>query len=395
MKRLFFVITAILLMIITSCTDGNRSIEDNEYALIPMPATLVPAEGSFMFTSETEITLSTREDDARLAADFLSSLIERGTGVKVRVDIGTRARRGNVAMIIDKEAGTGTEGYLLKVTPSKIELKAETPAGLFYGVQTIRQLMPAEMESPVPVPGTEPRVPACEVKDSPRFVYRGMHLDVARHMFPVEYIKRYIDMLALHKMNTFHWHLTDDQGWRIEIEKYPLLTEVGGFRKETLIGHGGRPPFEYDGKPYGGYYTRDEVKEIVEYARQRFIAVIPEIEMPGHAMAALAGYPGLACTEGPFEVETRWGVFDDVFCAGKEETFLFLQDVLDEIISLFPSKYIHIGGDECPKTRWKSCPDCQQRIADEGLGDEHELQSYFIRRIENYLIAKDRMIIGW
>ena len=222
-----------------------------------------------------------------------------------------------------------------------------------------------------------------------------MHLDVGRHMFPIAYIKRYIDMIALHKMNKFHWHLTEDQGWRIEIKKYPKLTETGAFRKETLIGHGGKKPFTYDGKPYGGFYTQDEVKEIVAYAASRFITVIPEIEMPGHAMAALAAYPGLACTEGPFEVQTRWGVFDDVFCAGKEETFKFLEDVLSEVFELFPSGYVHIGGDECPKTRWEKCPLCQKRMKEEGLKDENELQSYFIQRIEKFVLSKGRKIIGW
>jgi len=214
-------------------------------------------------------------------------------------------------------------------------------------------------------------------------------------MFPIAYIKRYIDMIALHKMNRFHWHLTEDQGWRIEISKYPRLTEIGAFRKETLIGHGGRRPFEFDGKRYGGFYTKEEVKEIVEYARTKFITVIPEIEMPGHAMAALASYPELGCTGGPYEVQTRWGVFEDVYCAGKEETFTFLENVLTEVMELFPSEYIHVGGDECPKTQWEKCPLCQQRIKEEGLKNEHELQSYFIQRIEKFVLSKGKKIIGW
>ena len=196
-------------------------------------------------------------------------------------------------------------------------------------------------------------------------------------------------------MNTFHWHLTDDQGWRIEIKKYPRLTEVGAFRKETLVGHDGKQPFVYDGKPYGGFYTQDEIRDIVAYAKSKFVTIIPEIEMPGHALAALAAYPALSCTGGPFDVYTRWGVVDDVYCAGKEETFNFLEDVLTEVIGLFPGKYIHIGGDECPKTRWEKCPLCQKRIKAEGLKDEQELQSYFIRRIEKFLNSKGRKIIGW
>jgi hexosaminidase len=255
--------------------------------------------------------------------------------------------------------------------------------------------MPPDVEKKQVVEGFRLAVPACEIKDYPRFSYRGMHLDVGRHFFPPEDVKRYIDMIALHKMNTFHWHLTEDQGWRIEIKKYPKLTQVGAFRKETLVGSGDKQPFVYDGKPYGGFYTQDEVRDIVAYAKSKFVTIIPEIEMPGHALAALASYPGLSCTGGPFDVYTRWGVVSDVYCAGKEDTFNFLQDVLTEVISLFPGKYIHIGGDECPKTRWEKCPLCQKRIKEEGLKDEHELQSYFIQRIEKFLISKDRKLIGW
>jgi hexosaminidase len=214
-------------------------------------------------------------------------------------------------------------------------------------------------------------------------------------MFPVAYIKRYIDMMALHKMNTFHWHLTEDQGWRIEIKKYPGLTKIGGFRKETLVGSGNKKPQVFDGKPYGGFYTQEEVKDIVAYARAKFITIIPEIEMPGHSSAALAAYPEFSCTGGPIEVATKWGVFPDVYCAGKEATFNFLEDILSEVIDLFPGKYIHIGGDECPKDRWKKCQDCQNRIRKEGLKDEKALQSYFISRIEKILISKNRKLIGW
>jgi len=208
-------------------------------------------------------------------------------------------------------------------------------------------------------------------------------------------VKMLLEQMAIHKMNRFHWHLTDDQGWRIEIEKYPLLTEVGAYRDETLIGHGGRPPFEYDNTRYGGFYSKEEVKEIVKYAADRFITVIPEIELPGHALGALAAYPELSCTGGPHEVATRWGVVQDVYCAGKDETFEFLENVLKEVIELFPGEYIHIGGDECPKDRWEECEDCQKRIEEEGLEDEHELQSYFIRRIEKFLLDNNRRIIGW
>ncbi|MBM3419712.1 MAG: beta-N-acetylhexosaminidase [Bacteroidetes bacterium] len=395
MRKLIHILALPVLALFTHCTGIDTPAGEKHYAIIPAPVSLTPATGEFIFTPMTKITVNELTDETRLAADFLAGMVNRVSEFTLKVSEGSSTAGGRVAMFIDDSAGTGAEGYQMSVKRNKIIIKAETAAGLFHAVQTIRQLLPHGIESPAPVENIRLAVPACEITDNPRFVYRGMHLDVARHMFPVEYIKRYIDMLALHKMNYFHWHLTEDQGWRIEIIKYPLLTEVGAFRKETLIGHGGRPPFEFDGKPYGGYYTQDEVRDIVEYARQRFITVIPEIEMPGHSVAALAAYPDLSCTGGPFEVVTRWGVFDDVFCAGKEETFRFLQDVLDEVTELFPSQYIHIGGDECPKTRWKVCPDCQQRIKDEGLADEHELQSYFIKRMENYLLTKNRRIIGW
>jgi len=222
-----------------------------------------------------------------------------------------------------------------------------------------------------------------------------MHLDVSRHFFKVDAIKKWIDLLALYKINTFHWHLTDDQGWRIEIKKYPLLQSISAYRDETIIGHKRDSPHRFDGKRYGGYYTQEEVKAVVAYATQRHITIVPEIEMPGHALAALSAYPELGCTGGPYKAATYWGIFDDVYCAGNERTFTFLQNVLDEVLPLFPSRYIHIGGDECPKTKWKTCPKCQQRIKDEHLKDEHELQSYFIGRMEKYLNSKGRQIIGW
>jgi hexosaminidase len=233
------------------------------------------------------------------------------------------------------------------------------------------------------------------VEDTPRFDYRGMHLDVGRHFFPVDFIKKYIDLLAAHKFNTFHWHLTEDQGWRIEIKKYPQLQNLAACRKETLIGHYSDQPQRFDGKPYCGYYTQEEVKEVVEYARQRFVTVLPEIELPGHALAALAAYPELGCTGGPYEVGTKWGVYDDVFCAGNEKTFDFLDGVLEEVCALFPGPYVHIGGDECPKTRWEACPKCRKRMATENLKDAHELQSYVIRRAETMLAKRGKKLIGW
>jgi hexosaminidase len=393
MKKILYFIMGIA-FIAGGCKSGSEPASERNLAIIPAPVSITQMKGDFVFSEKSRIILSVLDNKTKLAADCLAGLVMNSTGINLPVEKGRKSARNSVFMVLDS-AIENDEGYLLTVTPKKIVIRAKSAAGLFYGVQTLRQLLPVEVESPSLVEGLVLTVPACEIKDEPRFSYRGMHLDVGRHMFPIGYIKRYIDMIALHKMNRFHWHLTEDQGWRIEIKKYPKLTEVGSFRKETLVGHGRERPFRYDGKPYGGFYTQDEVKEIIEYAASKFVTVVPEIEMPGHAMAALASYPGLGCTGGPYEVQTRWGVFDDVYCAGKEETFKFLEDVLSEVIDLFPSEYIHIGGDECPKTRWEKCPLCQKRIKDEGLKDEHELQSYFIKRIEEFVRSKGRRIIGW
>lgn len=393
MKKALYLIIGII-FITTGCKQGDQPAAERSLAIIPAPVSITELEGNFILTAKSRIILSVNDDETKLAADFLAGLVRNPTGIDLPVTEGKKAAKNSIFMVLDT-AVRHDEGYVLTVTPKNISIRAKTAAGLFYGAQTLRQLMPVEVESPTQVEGLVISVPACIIEDEPRFGYRGMHLDVGRHMFPIGYIKRYIDMIALHKMNRFHWHITEDQGWRIEIKKYPMLTEVGAFRKETLTGHGGQRPFTFDGRQYGGFYTRDEIKEIVAYAASRFITVIPEIEMPGHALAALASYPELGCTGGPYEVQTRWGVFDDVFCAGREETFKFLEEVLSEVIELFPSEYIHIGGDECPKTRWEKCPLCQQRMKDEGLVDEHELQSYFIQRIEKFLLSGGRKIIGW
>ncbi len=253
--------------------------------------------------------------------------------------------------------------------------------------------MPASFENST-FKGSTVSIQNLEITDAPQFKYRGMHLDVGRHFFPVDFIKKYIDMMSMLKMNTFHWHLTEDQGWRIEIKKYPKLQEIAAYRNETLIGHYSDQPHQFDGKKYGGFYTQEEIKDIVKYATERQIDVIPEIEMPGHAQAAISAYPELGCTGKPIDVATKWGVFEDIYCP-KEATFKFLEDVIDEVITLFPSKYIHIGGDEAPKTRWKNCAHCQALIKKEGLKDEYSLQSYFITRMEKYINSKGKQIIGW
>ena len=280
------------------------------------------------------------------------------------------------------------EEYILRINSNLITISASTENGAIFGFQSLNQLMNLNLNDGVI------KLKSQEIKDSPRFKYRGMHLDVGRHMYPVDFIKKYIDGLAMLKFNNFHWHLTEDQGWRIEIEKYPELNNIGSFRDSTLIGHYGDKPRQFDKLRYGGFYTKKEIKEIVKYANKRGINVIPEIEMPGHSQAAVASYPMLGCTGEQVGVAPLWGVFKEIYCS-KNETFDFLEDIIDEVVELFPSKYIHIGGDEAPKTNWKACGNCQNVIEREGLKDEYELQSYFITRMEKYINSKGKQIIGW
>ena len=280
------------------------------------------------------------------------------------------------------------EEYILRINSNLITISASTENGAIFGFQSLNQLMNLNLNDGVI------KLKSQEIKDSPRFKYRGMHLDVGRHMYPVDFIKKYIDGLAMLKFNNFHWHLTEDQGWRIEIEKYPELNNIGSFRDSTLIGHYGDKPRQFDKSRYGGFYTKKEIKEIIKYANKRGINVIPEIEMPGHSQAAVASYPMLGCTGEQVGVAPLWGVFKEIYCS-KNETFDFLEDIIDEVVELFPSKYIHIGGDEAPKTNWKACENCQNVIEREGLKDEYELQSYFITRMEKYINSKGKQIIGW
>lgn len=362
---------------------------DPDLGIIPAPQSVRISGGQFTFSKESAIMYGT-ESDRRIAELFRDLLRDQ-----YHVDLPVakafiKAPKGIVNFSSLNYDGMNSEGYALIISPDQINVSGRD-AGLFYGMETLMQLLPLKKEA-------APAVPCAEISDEPRYKYRGLHLDVARHMFPVSFIKKYIDLIAQYKLNTFHWHLTDDQGWRIEIKKYPKLTQVGGYRNQTLIGHNhDRVPQAYDGVRYGGFYTQAEVKEIVAYAATKFVTVIPEIEMPGHAVAALAAYPQLGCGDdlGAFRVEEKWGVFHDIFCAGKDDTFRFLEDVLTEVIALFPGQYIHIGGDEAPKTRWERCKYCQKRIADNKLKNEHELQSYFIHRIERFINSKGRKIIGW
>lgn len=371
-----------------ACSDGK--IVTVDYQIIPQPQDVSLINGTpFILTPSTSIIYPEGNDLLKQAGEFLASYIKEATGYAPKVVTDKSAKP--ISLSIDKSI-SNPEGYRLTVTPEGIELAGASEAGVFYGIQTLRKSIPAVAK------GMNIELPAVTINDYPRFAYRGMHLDVSRHFFPVDSIKKYIDILALHNMNTFHWHLSDDQGWRIEIKKYPELTTIGSKRKETVIGHN---TGEYDGKPYEGFYTQDEIRDVIAYAQERFITIIPEIDLPGHQQAALAAYPDLGCTGGPYEVWTQWGISDDVICAGNEKSMQFLEDVLAEVIDLFPSEYIHVGGDECPKVRWKTCPKCQARIKAEGIkGDkkhsaEEYLQSYVISRMEKFVESKGRHIIGW
>lgn len=342
-------------------------------------------------------TLSLDSASQEVVRNF-SALLNNVAGLKTECIVEEEKGEKNI-VFFDLDTSIANEGYSLDIDPSKIIIKASSAAGFYYAVQSLKQLLPIAVYGDKESDSVEKwEVPCVHIDDAPRFSYRGMHLDVARHFFSVDEVKRYIDLLAMHKLNVFHWHLTDDQGWRIEIKKYPKLTEVGSIRKHTMV----EKNFDqYDNTPYGGYYTQDQIRDIVNYAKERFITIIPEVDLPGHMVAALASYPSLGCTGGPYEVQGMWGVHPDVLCAGKEETYEFVTDVLSEVIELFPSRYIHIGGDECPKDRWKKCPLCQARIRKLGLKTDKEhtaeerLQSYFMTRVEKFLNENDRQIIGW
>jgi hexosaminidase len=358
---------------------------------VPWPVKVEAAEGSFALSAETTIAVSDpRSAEQREIAELLQSYLTPATvkPVTIAEKKGPRKAQANtIALVVNAKAPLGPEGYTLAVSPKGVLLEAAAPAGLFYGVQTLRQLLPRGT-------GVPAVVPAVSIADEPRFRYRGLHLDVGRHLFPVDFIKKYIDLLSTYKLNTFHWHLTEDQGWRIEIKRYPRLTEVGSIRRQTVVGHRRTLPRRFDGTPYGGYYTQEQIKDIVAHAKKRYVTVIPEIELPGHSKAALAAYPELGCTPGPFEVAEDWGIFEDIFCP-KEETFEFLQNVLAEVIELFPGPYIHIGGDEAPKKRWDESPLVQELMRREGLADAHAVQSWFMKRIEKFVNERGRKIIGW
>ncbi len=393
MKKVF---TALTLLV---CMFANAQ----DVSIIPQPTSLKVNEGTFSISAKT--TLQIKSAGQQKAANFLNKYLQEFYGFQLKVIVGTGAKNAISLVNTNGNAPKGT--YTLESTSYGVAIKGANEEGVFYGVQSLIQLLPIQKSATL-------NIPAVSIQDQPRFVYRGMHLDEGRHFFGMDFVKKYIDFIAMYKLNTFHWHLTEDQGWRIEIKKYPKLTTVGGFRNANIIGR-------YPGKGsnntrYGGYYTQAQIKEIVKYAADRFVTIIPEIEMPGHASAAIAAYPELSCfpnestpaiptmhsaatlealkKPGTKIVQETWGVFDDVFVPS-DNTFTFLQNVLDEVMALFPSTYIHIGGDECPKESWKRSEFCQKLIKEKGLKDEHGLQSYFIGRIEKYLNSKGRQIIGW
>lgn len=375
----------------SSCQTEKKA----DYQVIPLPQEVVlTQEKPFLLNKNVSITYPEGNLLLKRNAEFLSGYIRQATGytppVKGLKDGETAKHAINLGLDADI---ANKEGYVLTTTSEGIQINGQTENGVFYGCQTLRKSIPAEAQ------GVDILLPAGSIKDEPRFTYRGMHLDVCRHFFPLEFIKEYIDLLALHNMNTFHWHLTDDQGWRIEIKKYPKLTEVGSKRNCTVVGKARSG--KYDNIPYGGFYTQEQAKEIVKYAQERYITVIPEVDLPGHMLAALAAYPDMGCTGGPYKVSPDWGIFEDVLCIGNEQSMQFLEDVMAEITEIFPSKLVHIGGDEAPRTRWAKCPKCQARIKAEGLKTdkqhtaEDRLQSYCMTRIEKFLNSKGRQIIGW
>ncbi len=404
-KSLFFKVMVLLFLagIVMSCKPRQIIQFDTgtDIKIIPRPASLDIREGRFILTPETHVELDGDYNQVMPVAGYFADMIKRAAGWSLSFSgSGEPVEHNTLRIKLDEElTDLGPEGYVLSVRPDLLSLSAASPAGLFYGVQTIRQLLPPAIESAVPVKDPPPwTVPCVDIRDKPRFAWRGLMLDVSRHFFPKEFIYRFIDYLAMHKLNTFHWHLTDDQGWRIEIKKYPLLTQVGAWRvdRENQPWNVREKQKPGEKATYGGFYTQEEIKDIVAYAQSRFVTIIPEIEMPAHTTAALAAYPQYSCTGGPFTV-LPGGVWPitDIYCAGKDETFTFLEDILTEIMDLFPGPYIHIGGDEADKKEWRTCPLCQARIKAEGLKDEEELQSYFIKRIEKFIISHGRRLIGW
>ncbi|MDY5471296.1 MAG: family 20 glycosylhydrolase, partial [Prevotella sp.] len=371
---------------------GSASGQTADFNIVPQPLQVdITNDAPFILNGKTSIVVASKSNDMKRNATLLASYIEQTTGV--RPVVGKQAKNtATIVLTIDKSIDNA-EGYKLDIDAKNVRIAGATAAGVFYGIQTLRKSLPV-----VSGKAAQVTIPCAHIVDAPRFSYRGTHLDVSRHFVSTDEIRQFIDILALHNINRFHWHLTDDQGWRIEIKKYPLLTKIGSKRTQTVIGHN---TGKYDGKPYGDFYTQKEIRDIVKYAADRYITIVPEIDLPGHMQAALAAYPELGCTGGPYKVWEMWGVSDNVLCAGNDKTMKFVDDVLKEVVALFPSKYIHVGGDECPKTQWQKCPKCQERIkelhleAKDGHTAEERLQSYVITHASNYLKSLGRNTIGW
>lgn len=392
MKKIIHIFSIYLLFCGIICHAQDSTPKAN-YNIIPHPRSIqVYSHPPFVLTENTIVSYDRKDKELARNVQFLTEYIKELTELQLKTRIG-KMKPGEIHLSISKTPTESPEAYNIHITPQNIQITGTTEAGIFYGIQTLRKS--------IPIGSTHKNqilFPTVQITDAPRFKYRGMMLDVSRHFFTPDEVKRYIDILALHNINHLHWHLTDDQGWRIEIKKYPRLIEIGSKRQQTVIGHNSG---HYDGKPYGGYYTQEQIKDIINYAAQRYVTIIPEIDLPGHQQAALAAYPEFGCTGGPYTVGMQWGISDEVICAGNEKALSFLEDVLDEVIKLFPSPYIHIGGDECPKTRWKKCPKCQERIKEEGIKSdnlhsaEEYLQSYVISRMEKFVESKGKHIIGW
>ena len=377
MRRLFFILLACAVI---PCLAAPVITAD--YNVVPLPNSVtMTGDKPFELTPSTTVAYPEGNKDMERNAQFLARYVNDATGMTLSVVPG-KAKKG-IRLVLDKKV-SGEEAYTIMVDKKGVTIAGSTPKGVFYGVQTLRKSLPVGAATVV-------RLPSVKISDSPRFVHRGMMLDCSRHFFPLEFVKRYIDLIAMHNMNVFHWHLSDDQGWRIEIKKYPELTIKGSRRSGTVIGYNTALD---DSIPYGGYYTQEQAREIVEYARQRYVTVIPEIDMPGHMLAALATYPELGCTGGPYEVGHRWGIYKDVLCVGNDKIYDFCEGVLDEIMQIFPSKLIHIGGDETPTEVWEKCPKCIKRAEDNNMTVK-QVQSYFTSRIEKYVNSRGRRIIGW
>ena len=374
MKKILLTFAALVVALTVSAQSAATVI-------IPRPLEVAQVKGSYVVTPKTVISVS--DESLVRPAEIFAGYVASEAGMTLAVEKG-----GKKGIVLSLDSSLGKEEYTLDVTSKGVSIKGGTPQGVFYGLQSLRQMISAGAQTKKGV-----ELQCASVKDKPLLGYRGAMLDVCRHFFTVAEVKQFIDMIAMHKMNVFHWHLTEDQGWRIEIKKYPNLVKKGSIRKQTVIGRWNSKL--YDGMPYGGYYTQEEIRDVVKYASERYVEVIPEIDMPGHMVAALASYNWLGCRNEKFEVRPTWGVSKDVLCVGKESTFEFIEGVLEEVFQLFPSKYIHLGGDEAPRDRWKECPHCQKRIQEEGLKDETELQNYFTRRVEKILEKHNRTLVGW